>query len=131
MIGTALAVELNGFGVLGRGTDHGNGLLHGRVGRRLFVVRLIILIILELIVVGRFGHRDGRVGNAVVVLVIIFAVDVGDSGTVRRLIDGRLEERRRGRFSRFVRGLSADFSGRSTVVRLHVRHDPGRGLIHQ
>ena len=131
MIGTALTVELNGFGVLGRGTDHGNGLFHGPVGRRLIVI-VVRLVIIDLIVVGRFGNRDRRVGNVVVVLLFVFfAFDVDDSGTVRGLTAGRSEDRRRWRFVRFVRGFSADFSGRWTVVRLHVRHDPGRGLIHQ
>ena len=131
MIGTALTVELNGFGVLGRGTDHGNGLFHGPVGRRLIVI-VVRLVIIDLIVVGRFGNRDRRVGNVVVVLLFVFfAFDVDDSGTVRGPIAGRSEDRRRWRFVRFVRGFPADFSGRWTVVRLHVRHDPGRGLIHQ
>ena len=131
MIGTALTVELNGFGVLGRGTDHGNGLFHGPVGRRLIVI-VVRLVIIDLIVVGRFGNRDRRVGNAVVVLLFVFfAFDVDDSGTVRGLTAGRSEDRRRWRFVRFVRGFPADFSGRWTVVRLHVRHDPGWGLIHQ
>ena len=119
------------FGVLGRGTDNGNGLLHGPVGRRLIVI-VVRLVIIDLIVVGRFTNRDRRVGNVVVVLLFVFfAVDVDDSGIVRGPIAGRSEDRRRWRFVRFVRGFPADFSGRWTVVRLHVRHDPGRGLIHQ
>ena len=131
MIGTALTVELNGFGVLGRGTDNGNGLLHGPVGRRQIVI-VVRLVIIDLIVVGRFANRDRRVGNVVVVLLFVFfAFDVDDSGTVRGLTAGRSEDRRRWRFVRFARGFPADFSGRWTVVRLHVRHDPGRGLIHQ
>lgn len=51
MIGTPLTVELNVFGGLGRGTDNGNGLLHGPVGRRLIVI-VVRLVIIDLIVVG-------------------------------------------------------------------------------